>query len=40
MFNNFIPKLYPEMRVVLPTADVKPVTMNMGFPSTSWFDIM
>ncbi len=26
-------------RIILPTASVKPVTINLGMPSTSWFDI-
>ena len=26
-------------KVILPTAPERPVTCNMGFPSTSWYDI-
>ena len=29
----------PNVKIVLPTAPMRKVTVNMGFESTSWFDI-
>jgi len=31
---------YPELRVVLPTAPVQPVTVNKGMKMTAWHDIV
>ena len=30
----------PHVKIVLPTAPTQPVTMNMGMPMPSWYDIV
>lgn len=30
---------FPSTKFVLPTASVKPVTLNGGYPMTAWFDL-
>eukprot|EP00968_Pinguiococcus_pyrenoidosus_P026477 scaffold7092_cov262-Pinguiococcus_pyrenoidosus.AAC.37 len=33
-------KAVPHARFVLPTAPIRPITMNGGFPMTGWYDIV
>ena len=37
LYNDILPSTF---KVVMPTAPIESVTINMGFPATSWFDIL
>jgi lysophospholipase-2 len=36
---EFLAKELPHVKFILPTAPTQPVTMNMGMPMPSWYDI-